>query len=108
MAALYHQESVLSSSSLAEMLSIPETVLQDPDGGRYGLGVADYTDLLGVHAIGHTGSSPGYSAAALYLPEDGIVAVWLINTGEGPDQLAGQIMGRAWSSIADVLVTNRR
>ena len=108
MAALYHQESVLSSSSLAEMLSIPETVLQDPDGGRYGLGVADYTDLLGVHVIGHTGSSPGYSAAALYLPEDGIVAVWLINTGEGPDQLAGQMMGRAWSSIADVLMTNRR
>lgn len=108
MAALYHQENVLSSSSLAEMLSIPENVLQDPDGGRYGLGVADYTDLLGVHAIGHTGSSPGYSAAALYLPEDGIVAVWLINTGESPYQLAGQMMGHAWSSITDVLTISWR
>ena len=106
--ALYHEESVLSTNLLAEMLTYPETTLDDLDGGKYGLGVVDYTEILGMPAIGHGGSSPGYSAAALYLPEYGISLVWLINTGESPHELAGQIMGHLWSSISDVIVTNQR
>ena len=105
--ALYHEEGVLSAHALAEMLTYPETKLHDPDGGKYGVGVIDFTDRLGTHAIGHGGSSLGYSAAALYLPEYGISVVWLINTGESPAELAGQMMGHLWSSISGVLVQHQ-
>jgi CubicO group peptidase (beta-lactamase class C family) len=108
MYALYHEKSVIRPNSLVEMLNIPETVLHDPDGGKYGLGVVDYTDLLGVQAIGHGGSSLGYSAAALYLPEYGIVIVWLINTGESPSALASQMMSQSWSLISEVIIMNQR
>ena len=67
MNALYHEGIVLSPASLAAMLSFPEDVLPDPEGARYGLGVVDYSETLGVQALGHGGSSLGYSAAALYL-----------------------------------------
>jgi len=60
-----------------------------------------------MHAIGHGGSSLGYSAAAIYLPEFSTSVVWLINTGESPPELAGQIMGHFWSSISDVIVQNQ-
>ena len=42
MQALYHEQRVLSEQSLGEMLTIPETTLSDPEGGRYGLGVVEY------------------------------------------------------------------
>lgn len=106
--ALFREKSVISSSSLTEMLTFPETTLRDPEGGKYGLGVVDYTDLLGIHTVGHGGSSLGYSAAALYLPEYRTTVVWLINTGESPAELASQMMGDTWSLISDVLVMNQK
>ena len=106
MNALYHEENVINTNLLTEMLTYPETTLRDPDGGKYGLGIIDFTDILGTHAIGHGGSSLGYSAAALYLPEYSISVVWLINTGESPPELAGQIMGHFWSAISDVIIQN--
>lgn len=107
MNALYHEDGVISANLLVEMLTYPKTTLRDPDGGKYGLGVIDFTDILGTHVIGHGGSSLGYSAAALYLPEYGTSVVWLINTGESPPELAGQMMGHFWSSISDVIVQNQ-
>jgi D-alanyl-D-alanine carboxypeptidase len=105
--ALCHEGTVISSNSLAEMLTYPETVLRDPDGARYGLGIVDYTDLVDMHAVGHLGSSLGYLAAALYLPEYNISVAWLINRGESPLDLAYQIMGNTWSALSDVIRTNQ-
>jgi CubicO group peptidase (beta-lactamase class C family) len=104
--ALYHEGSVISPNSMEEMLTYPETELGDPGGGLYGLGVVDYQAVLGMPAIGHGGSALGYSAAALYLPEDGISVAWLINTGESPPELAGQMMGDTWSVFSEALKRN--
>jgi CubicO group peptidase (beta-lactamase class C family) len=104
--ALYYEGSVLSSSSINEMLTFPETELRDPGGGLYGLGVVNYEAVLGMPAIGHGGSALGYSAAALYLPEYGISVAWLINTGESPHELAGQMMGDTWSALSEALKRN--
>jgi hypothetical protein len=49
----------------------------------------------------------GYSAAALYLPEYGISMAWLVNTGESPPELAGQIMADTWSSLYQVISTHQ-
>lgn len=103
MYALYHQGSVLPPQSLAEMLTYPQTAQPDPEGGRYGLGVVDYSQILGVQAIGHAGSALGYAGAALYLPEYDLVLAWLINTGESPPELASQMMSRAWASLFAVI-----
>jgi D-alanyl-D-alanine carboxypeptidase len=105
--ALYHDRTVLSPASQSEMLNYPETTVRDPEGGRYGLGVVDYTDRLGVQVIGHGGSSLGYSGAALYLPDYGTSIAWLINSGESPPELANQIMSNTWSSLFEVLSTNQ-
>lgn len=102
--ALYHDRSVLGANALQEMLTYPETTLRDPDGGRFGLGVVDYTERLGLPAIGHAGSALGYSAAALYLPEHGTSVAWLVNTGESPADLAAAIMGSTWSALSRVLI----
>jgi D-alanyl-D-alanine carboxypeptidase len=105
--ALYHERVVLSSSSMVEMLTFPETTLQDPDGRQLGLGVMEYTDILDMPVFGHGGSSLGYSAAALYLPEVGVSIAWLINTGESPPELANQLMNQTWSALSDVLLANQ-
>jgi D-alanyl-D-alanine carboxypeptidase len=107
MNALYHERTVLSAESLQQMLTYPETTLRDPEGAIYGLGVVDYTDLLGVRAYGHAGSSLGYSGAALYLPDYGISLAWLINTGESPPGLADRIMRDAWASLWEVIRTKQ-
>ena len=103
MQALYHEQRVLSGQSLREMLTIPETTLPDPEGGRYGLGVVDFSEILGTRAIGHGGSSLGYSAGALYLPEYGLSVAWSINTGESPRGLADKLMQNTWSNLSQVL-----
>ena len=107
MNALYHEQTVLSPEAHREMLTYPDTTLRDPEGGRYGLGVVDFTDRVGVPVIGHGGSSLGYSGAALYLPEYGISLAVLANTGESPPELANQIMNDTWSSLYEVLSTNQ-
>ena len=108
MQALYHEGTVISPNSLAEMLTYPQATLYDPDGAIYGLGVVDYSDILGMRAIGHAGSSLGYSAAALYLPEYNISVAWLINTGENPQELAGQMMYDAGLALSDVIRVNEK
>jgi D-alanyl-D-alanine carboxypeptidase len=103
MHALYHEQRVLSAQSLAAMLAVPETTLLDPEGGRYGLGVVDFSEVLGVRVIGHGGSSLGYSAAALYLPDYGTSLAWSVNTGESPRRLADALMQNTWSGLSQVL-----
>lgn len=101
--SIYHEQIVLDSSLVEEMLTFPDVSSLDPDGGVYGIGVVDYSSILGKYAIGHAGSSLGYSAVALYLPEDGITIVWLINTGESPPELAEQLMLESWLALISIL-----
>jgi D-alanyl-D-alanine carboxypeptidase len=105
--ALYHEGSVLSPNSLAEMLTYPEVTLRDPEGNIYGIGVVDYTDRLGEKVYGHLGSSLGYSAAALYKPEYNTSIAWLINTGESPVELSGYMMFDTWTELSGVIRSNQ-
>ncbi len=107
MDALYHEKTVISPDSLAEMLTYPEVTLRDPEGGIYGLGVVDYSEVLGMQALGHGGSSLGFSGVSLYLPEYNTSVAWLINTGESPVELANQIMSHTWSAIVNVIRMNQ-
>jgi len=103
MQALLEEQRVLSRGSLKEMLTIPEYALPDPQGGSYGLGIVDFSELLGVQAIGHGGSTLGYSAAAVYLPDHGVALAWAINTGESPRTLADGLMRSTWSRLWQTL-----
>jgi hypothetical protein len=85
------------------MLTYPDPPELDPEGARYGLGVVDFSEILGADVFGHAGSALGYSAAALYLPEYGVAMAWAINTGESPPELAGTLMGRVWRALSSVL-----
>ncbi|NIM94528.1 MAG: serine hydrolase [Anaerolineales bacterium] len=105
--SLYHEGIILNASMMEEMLTFPEEVLRDPEGGIYGLGVVDYSNILGEEAIGHLGSSLGYTAAALYLPEYEISVAWLINIGQSPHDLAARLMRETWASVMEVLEKNR-
>jgi D-alanyl-D-alanine carboxypeptidase len=106
MDALFQEGVVLSERSLGEMLSIPDMALPDPEGGRYGLGIVDFSDVLGVNVIGHGGSALGYSAAALYLPDEGISLAWAINTGESPRELADSMMMKTWEALSGVMISH--
>lgn len=104
--ALYHDRTVLTRSSLDAMLTYPEPDELDPEGARYGLGVVDFSRILGMNVIGHAGSALGYSAAALYLQDYGVAVAWAINTGESPTDLADAIMGRVWREFSSVVRQN--
>jgi D-alanyl-D-alanine carboxypeptidase len=104
MDALYQKREVLPAASLDEMLTFPQTNQVDPEGGRYGLGVVDFSEILGVNVIGHGGSALGYSAAALYLPDEGVSLAWAINTGESPRQLADMLMMNTWEALSGVVL----
>lgn len=101
--ALYHEGSVLSPDSLAEMLTYPQVTLRDPEGDTFGLGVVDFSRRLRTQVYGHMGSALGYSAAALYLPEYGASIAWLINTGQSPVELSGYMMFDTWSALSRVI-----
>ena len=104
---LYHEGAVLEAESLEAMLTYPQTAQRDPEGGRYGLGVVDYAEILGVQAIGHAGSALGYAGAAVYLPDYDVTIAWLINTGESPPALASQMMGSSWKALFEVIRENQ-
>jgi D-alanyl-D-alanine carboxypeptidase len=107
MQTLHHDRTVLEPDSYKEMLTFPEVQTLDPEGGLYGLGIVDFSAMLGEEVIGHGGSSLGYSAAALYLPEYGVSIAWLVNTGENPGDLADQIMLDAWLSLSEIISVNQ-
>ena len=103
MKALFLERTVLPPGTLEEMLTVPEFTVSNSEGVRYGLGVGDFSGILGVEAIGHGGSALGYNAATLYLPEYKTILVWMINTGESPPELASDLMWQIWSSLSDVI-----
>ena len=103
MQALLEEQRVLSKGSLKEMLTVPEDALPDPQGGSYGLGIIDLSGVLEANAIGHGGSTLGYSAAAVYLPDLGVSLAWAVNSGESPRTLADGLMRSTWSRLSQTL-----
>jgi CubicO group peptidase (beta-lactamase class C family) len=101
--ALLHEAAVVDRENVVLMTTPPDVDSPDPEGVRFGMGIADYSGQLGVRAIGHAGSAVGYSAAALFLPDLDTSVVWLVNTGESPADLAGDLMGRIWDALYGVL-----
>jgi D-alanyl-D-alanine carboxypeptidase len=106
LSALFHDRTVLSAASLEAMLALPDPPSLDPEGGRYGLGIVDFSEVLGVRVIGHAGSSLGYSAAALYFPELDTALAWSVNTGESPRELADAVMSGAWRRLSSLILGN--
>jgi CubicO group peptidase (beta-lactamase class C family) len=74
-------ERVLRPESLAEMRR--PAVPRESDGDDYGLGL-DVLARGGRSLVGHTGSVPGYLAALVVSPDDGVGAVALANATAGP------------------------
>ena len=106
MNALYHDGSVISPSSMAEMLTYPETKLRGSDTEKMGLGVIDYSEYLDMQALGHGGSALGYTSTFLYLPESGISVAYLINTGESPIWLANRLWEKTRTALLEVIKAN--
>jgi D-alanyl-D-alanine carboxypeptidase len=104
--ALFRNRSLLGEDSMMQMLTYPQGVEPDPEGGSYGLGVVDYTNILGEQVIGHGGSALGYSAAAGYLPAYDTSIAWMINIGESPAARAQSMMGEIWSALHAVIEEN--
>jgi len=103
--ALYHDCIVLSQDSLDKMLTFYQPTIDpgEPTVSGYGLGVADFSEFLGVKAYGHGGSQYGYTTAALYLPEHGVTICWLINTGADSAAPVDAMMGSIWLSLSKIL-----
>jgi D-alanyl-D-alanine carboxypeptidase len=81
---LLYGGSVLGDQALAEMTTFEAT---------YGLGTHDHGPQLGIPAVGHEGSVPGYTAQLIAFPEDGLAVAVLANTN-GDEGAMTYIAGR--------------
>jgi uncharacterized protein (TIGR02145 family) len=84
--ALFYDESVLTTSTLDQMLTFYSPCTgEEFFASGYGLGVAKYNpdNCNGLYAIGHSGNAPGYAAACIYLPDYKISIGIMDNTEEG-------------------------
>jgi len=84
--AMYHDKTVLSQTSLDQMLAFhaPCTGEEFMCAG-YGLGAIKFNPELlnGLEGIGHAGDAPGYAAASIYFPEYKVCIGIMDNTEEG-------------------------
>jgi CubicO group peptidase (beta-lactamase class C family) len=80
-------EQLIRNPLLAEALT---PVVDDPDGGSYGLAFFVYGDGA-RRATGHTGEDPGYSARALWYREADVRLVVLSNVTEAAGPVRGAI-----------------
>ena len=100
--AVFHDQRVLEPDSLEQMLQF---VTPEPDDERralvagYGLGAMRFNpDLFdGKLVIGHSGGALFYSAAALYLPDYGVVIGALQNFDD--DETFGSTLNRVVSIV---------
>ncbi len=86
-----HGGRVLEPESYAEMVAPSE--LADGTSLRYGLGLST-ADVLGHRALSHGGSIYGFLSEAMYLPDEDLAVVVLVNTAgpTGPTELAKRIV----------------
>ncbi len=100
--ALFYEGRVLSEESLAEMLTfIPATDPTEPLATQYGLGVGKLNLKLAsqgdprlsrLEHYGHTGSTIGYDAMMIYLPQHNATVVALFNNNGTIDFIAGPLL----------------
>ena len=86
-----HGGEVLSDESYAQLIEPGD--LDDGTKLRYALGIA-VSDIMGHRAIHHGGGINGFLAESLYLPEEDLAIVVLVNTAAppGPSALARRII----------------
>ena len=86
-----HGGEVLSDEAYAQMIEPGD--LNDGTRLRYALGLS-VTDVLGHRAIHHGGGINGFLSESLYLPEEDLVVVVLVNSTSppGPSALAREIV----------------
>lgn len=65
----------LSDEVLADMF----TTVGDGDGGAYGLGIDYGENEFGLIQIGHAGSTSGFNANLVYIPDEDLVVVVMTN-----------------------------
>ena len=86
-----HGGEVLTEDGYAQMIEPGD--LNDGTKLRYALGLAT-SDILGHRAIHHGGGIPGFTSESLYLPEEELAVVVLVNSTSppGPSALAREIV----------------
>ena len=86
-----HGGEVLTDDSYAQLTEPGD--LNDGTKTRYALGLA-VSDMMGHRALHHGGGIDGFQTESLYLPEEDLAVVVLVNTAgpPGPSELARQIM----------------
>jgi len=90
---LYHEKKVLSQKSLDQMLDFHSPAPGDPPLSGYGLGVmfvdfelAEKTfGVKGIQMWGHGGSTMGFRAIVMYLPDHGTTISVLTNGNDDED-----------------------
>lgn len=82
-------ESILTEASLDAMLD----VVDDGDGGQYGLGIGYDETEFGV-VVGHDGATGGFQSIMQYLPDEDLIVVILTNdfTSEIIEDLAYDVL----------------
>ena len=86
-----HGGDVLTDESYAQLVEPGD--LNDGTKLRYALGIA-VADIMGHRAIHHGGGIDGFQSESLYLPDEDLAVVVLVNTAgpPGPSALARQII----------------
>lgn len=86
-----HGGEVLTDESYAQLIEPGD--LNDGTKLRYALGIA-VSDIMGHRAIHHGGGIDGFLSESLYLPDEDLAVVVLVNTAAppGPSALARQII----------------
>ncbi len=89
--AALHGGEVLTDESYAQMTEPGD--LNDGTKTRYALGLAT-SDILGHKALQHGGGIDGFQSQSLYLVDEGLAVVVLVNTAgpPGPSALADQVV----------------
>ncbi len=89
--AALHGGTVLAPDSYRQMIEPGD--LNDGTRIRYALGLS-VSDILGHRAIHHGGGIPGFLSESLYLPEEELAVVVLVNTlgSPGPSEMAREIV----------------
>ncbi len=102
--ALYHERRVLDGQSFDDMVEfLPVEAPEEPLVAGYGLGSTRFSPELfdGLEVWGHGGSSPGFAAASLYLPDYG-VSIGIVDNTE-----AGYAMATLNDLISTILRNSR-
>jgi uncharacterized protein (TIGR02145 family) len=101
--ALFHDKTVVSQTSLDQMLTFYSPCTgEELFGDGYGLGVCKFNSqlLYGLEAYGHGGHGPGYAAGCIYLP-DYEVCIGIMDNTDG-----GECIGTSVTKLIKVIISH--